>query len=110
MAAGAFASQWDHARSSDVCPVPSEAEGHWSNTVIGVLCLIGLVGILKMLIDMIRAYWELCVHQAASRLDRSSGLAPAADIDHGQVRAQGSSIDHEGEQGSLRETAVPRVP
>ena len=109
MAAGAFAGQWGQAHGEKGCPIASDESGQWSNTIICVLCVLGLVGILKMIYDIVHAYWELCVRQAAARLDRSSGPVSAADNGLGQMPTLEGSADHEGDQGSLAETVVPRV-
>ena len=60
------------------CPVIKE-EGSWANVAIAVLCLLGILAVIKMVSDLIRAYWHFCVQRAAgvdgARVPRD---APAA--------------------------------
>ena len=46
------------------CPAIKE-EGSWANVAIAVLCLLGVLAVIKMVSDLIRAYWNFCVQRAA---------------------------------------------
>ena len=87
----------------------ADKEDSWSGVIIGILCVIGIVGILKMIYDILSAYWELRVSQAAAKLCRTRVSAPAADEDLGQVPSLERSNGHEDDLGSLADMDFPRV-
>ena len=111
-AAGAFAGQWTGAASEDTCPVQQssvDTDGSWANLVIGILCVMGVLGFLKVLYDMLCAYWELCVNQAAVKLCRSRCSGSAADESLGQIPVLERINGHEDDQCSLKDADLPRV-
>ena len=91
----------------------ADTDGSWSNVVIGVLCVTGLLGFLKVVYDMLSAYWELRVNQAAAKLSHSRSTAPAHDCGLRQVHALDGvdCSDDDGEGlGDATASAVAQSP
>ena len=106
MFAGSVASQWEQAEGSDTCP--KESTWPTSDIVILVLCVIGIMGIFKMIYDIVHAYWELCVRQAAERLN-SSVQSSAAERVHGPMLLGEGLPGYESDQCSLVPPQPPGV-
>ena len=69
VAAGLAAEGFTHASGeSTMCPIATitKEEGTWANVAIAMLCLLGILAVLKMVSDLSRAYWNFCVQQAAA--------------------------------------------